>query len=190
MILKILIINYQSFYCKIVSHLDSHTESFNEFMEEFKKIFPSEYNCQGHQFEIVTVIIFFINVILYIFGIIYIIIFIIEIIRKLERNYCTLCVFIYFMLFLLFLLVYISSQMPKTNFDHPEKIYIFDDELNDEIKEHVNNVQKRKIYGILEFILTLIIYITTIIKIVILFRKENNNLENNILINYRTYIYT
>ena len=72
--------HYQSFYCKIVSHLDSHTESFNEFMEEFKKIFPSEYNCQGHQFEIVTVIIFFINVILYIFGIIYIIIFIIEII--------------------------------------------------------------------------------------------------------------
>ena len=88
------------------------------------------------------------------------------------------------MTILIFILIIITPDIPdKTDFDNPEKVYVFDKEYNDEIRKHVNQILKRKIFGIMIYILTFIIMITTIIKIVIIIRfgKKDNNLENDIL---------
>ena len=53
----------------------------------------------------------------------------------------------------------------KASFDAPDKdIYIFDDALNDKIRENLGKTLKRKIFGSLVIILIIIVIITTIIK--------------------------
>ena len=88
---------------------------------------------------------------------------------------CVLCLFINSIVFLIPIIYFYINLIPqKTSFDNPDKIYIFNAELNKSIKNVVKTIVKSQIYGILGLCLIFIIFVTTIIKIIILCKATKN----------------
>ena len=175
--------SYQSFYCKI----DAKGVDEN-FWKEFRKLFPTDYNHYCHDTSFyglgMAIIIFGIWILLFLILIAYSIIFCLKMRRnKFILDYCVLSVFIIcFILLLPTIIFYIYLTPIKTSFDNPEIIFIFDKELNNEIKEKMKTVVERKIYGIIGIFLILIKIVGTLIKINILYKaKKENEIDENLL---------
>ena len=103
--------------------------------------------------------------------------------NKFILDNCVLSIFIICFIFLLpTIIFYIYLTPVKTSFDNPEIIFIFDKELNNEIKEKMKTVVERKIYGIIGIFLILIKIVGTLIKINILYKaKKQNEIDENLL---------
>ena len=183
-----------SFYCDIYNGLKEETISTaqkNTFIKKFKKVFPKKFSCSDLDFGLELIVYRFFAVILFICAIIYSIIFGIKIKNNLKKDYCSIIFFIVFICFLLFFSYVVITVIPgKTSFDVPDKdIYIFDDTLNDKIRENLGKTLKRKIFGSLVIILIIIVIITTIIKIVILYKSKNDdNLREGQLMTEENYV--
>ena len=172
---------YEKFYCEIKS------KNVNEsFKKEFKKLFENEYSCTdtplgGLGFLVIPIcIILLIILISYVFIIIF---------KMLKNGFlidpCSICLFTLSLIFLLYLaILYIFLIPPKTSFDNPDLIFIFNEKLNKKIEEKVKTVVKRKIYAILGLVLILITIGTTIIKIILLSKaQKKSSIDEKLIIN-------
>ena len=183
-----------SFCCEVYARFDKGTISPFEtiFIKEFKKVFPQKFRCTDSDLGGLIIIIYiYFAVIHFICAIIYSIIFGIKIKNNLKKDYCSIIFFIVFICFLLFFSYAVITVIPgKASFDAPDKdIYIFDDALNDKIRENLGKTSKRKIFGSLVIILIIIVIITTIIKIVILCKSKNDdNLREGQLMTEENYV--
>ena len=129
-------------------------------------------------------IIFGIWISLFLILIAYSIIFCLKMGRnKFILDNCVLSKFIIcFILLLPTIIFYIYLTPVKTSFDNPDIIFIFDKELNNEIKEKMKTVVERKILGIIGIFLILIKIVGTLIKINILYKaKKENEIDENLL---------
>ena len=176
-------ISYQRLYCNI----DAKGVGEN-FWKEFRKLFPNDYNHYCHDTSFLTMgygfMIFGIWILLFLILIAYSIIFCLKMRRnKFILDNCVLSIFIIcFILLLPTIIFYIYLTPIKTSFDNPEIIFIFDKELNNEIKEKIKTVVERKIYGIIGIFLILMKIVTTLIKIRILYKaKKQNEIDENLL---------
>ena len=176
-------LSFQHFYCEI----DAKGVGEN-FWKEFRKLFPTDYKHYCHDASFATmglaIMKYLIWILLAIFLFAYSIIFCL-IMRKNKfiLNNCILYAFIIinFIFLLPVFIFYIYLTPGKTNFDNPDIIFIFDQKLNDEIKEMMKTVVKRLIYGIIGIFLILIIIATTIIKIYILYKaKKQKNIDEKL----------
>ena len=175
-------IGYQHLYCNIKR--ENTTESFRN---EFKKLFPNEYTCRDSSLEGFGFFIISLLICMILFNILctYICIFICKMNKNGSSNDSAfICIFIGCLISLIpIILFYISLIPPKSSFDNPDIIYIFNEQLNKEIEERVEAIVKRKTYSILGFIPITIIIITTIIKIIILYKaKKNSNIDGGKLL--------
>ncbi len=116
---------------------------------------------------LIIIIYIYFAVIHFICAIIYSIIFGIKIKNNLKKDYRSIIFFIVYICFLLFFSfwVLILTIPGKASFDAPDKdIYIFDDALNDKIRENLGKTLKRKIFGSLVIILIIIVIIQRLLK--------------------------
>ena len=176
-------ISYQRLYCNI----DAKGVGEN-FWKEFRKLFPNDYNHYCHDTSFygmgIGLAIFGIWILLFLILIAYSIIFCLKMRRnKFILDNCVLSIFIIcFILLLPTIIFYIYLTPVKTSFDNPDIIFIFDKELNNEIKEKMKTVVERKIYGIIGIFLILIKIVGTLIKINILYKaKKENEIDENLL---------
>ena len=80
------------------------------------------------------------------------------------------------------IIFYIYLTPGKTSFDNPNIIFIFDEKLNNKIREMMKTVVKRLIHGIIGLTLIFIIVAITILKINILYKANKQKNINEELI--------
>ena len=172
---------YQDLYCHVTNQ-----KVDKKFMDEFKKIFPDEYTCRDTTLAGMGLYLMFLLIcfILLFILIAHSLIFCIKMRKNGFRlNDCELCIFINTSIFLLVISGYYIYLIPfKTSFDNPDIIFIFNDNLNNDIKENLLKLKLRIFYGILGIFLILAIIAASFIKIKILEKaNKNGNIDEKLI---------